>query len=215
MTASLQVTIGGLAADWQARDDGYVVKTALGGDASDGELRHGDRVVGIAVADGKLVPTTGMALAQFLEHARGPVDSTVDVTVVSGTEPEPKLRTLHRRALSRPAVVRLAFSSDGSRLVAVTDLGTVTAWDITTRDVAYTLHGMFGPVAFSPDSRRLVLVASEGSLLIVRSDNGEKVCTIPGFHGNVSGATFREDSSLVAAVTSGPELIVYVWKAGP
>jgi WD40 repeat protein len=112
-------------------------------------------------------------------------------------------------------VGRLAFSPDGRQLVAVTDLGTVTAWDVTTHNVVFTLHGTYGPVAFSPDSQRLVLASSEGSLLIVRPDSGEKICTIPGLRGNGSSVTFRDNSSLVAAVAIGPKLVVYVWKAGP
>ena len=128
---------------------------------------------------------------------------------------EAETRTLSRRELPGVAVKRLAFSPDGKRLVAATDLGTVTAWDVALQAETFTLYGTYGPLAFAPQGQRLVLARSDGSLVVAKPDTGERVCKVPAFKGKVSSVAFRGDGSLVAAVAGESGLAVQVWKAGP
>ena len=110
-----------------------------------------------------------------------------------------------------------SFSPDGSRVVIVS-FGTAYLWDVASGAELASLeqnlinHVAFSPVAFSPDSRRIMTVSQDGLVSLWDPQHGKLLRTLSGHASSVSYATFSPDGSYI--VTTSEDGTARVWDAG-
>jgi WD40 repeat protein/tRNA A-37 threonylcarbamoyl transferase component Bud32 len=91
------------------------------------------------------------------------------------------------------AVLAVAFSPDGSRMVSAGADGIVSIWDRQSLRAILTLHGHAAAItvmAFSPDGRRFASGSADGSVRIWDTTSGEAMVTWQCHAGTVSGLAF-------------------------
>jgi WD40 repeat protein/tRNA A-37 threonylcarbamoyl transferase component Bud32 len=104
------------------------------------------------------------------------------------------------------AVLAVAFSLDGSRMVSADADGVVKVWDRQSLQAVLTLHGHAAAVtavAFRPDGRRLASGSADGSVRIWDTASGEAVATWRGHAGAVSGLAFDPAGRRLASTGKG------------
>ena len=112
-----------------------------------------------------------------------------------------------------------AFSSDGSRVLTCSGDNTARLWDTETGKELrrFTGHdglvGMVGPLAFSPDGRR-VLTGSSGGDKVARlweAGTGKEVCRFSGHTNNIFFVVFSPDGRRV--LTGSKDKTMRLWNA--
>jgi WD40 repeat protein len=108
----------------------------------------------------------------------------------------------------------VAFSHDGSRLVASGENGTVKVWDAVTGQNTLTLKGHAGnvqSVAFSPDGSRIASGGmDDGTLKVWDAATGQETLTHKGRGGGVGPVAFSPDGSRLVFCQEGK---LNVWDA--
>jgi WD40 repeat protein len=109
--------------------------------------------------------------------------------------------------------LKTAFSPDGHRILASTDVG-VRIWDTASgRSLAFleqtNLDG--GGASFSPDGTRVVVANYDGAIRIWDWATGRVVTEFSSGKDPVYAAAFTPDGSAVVASTGVPEPRTWVW----
>lgn len=108
----------------------------------------------------------------------------------------------------------VAFSPDGSQLIAG-DMGSgVTLWDASSGKLLRTMTGHWEPVlsvAFSGDGKRIVSGGADEEVKVWDPSTGDALESFQGHRSDVSGVAFSPDGSLIA--TAGTSDTVRLWDA--
>jgi sterol desaturase/sphingolipid hydroxylase (fatty acid hydroxylase superfamily) len=110
------------------------------------------------------------------------------------------------------AVLSVAISADGQRLVSGGEDGSVKVWDAATRQAQLTLTGHTGPVysvALSPDGHHLVSGSKDKTLRVWDLPAGQLKLTLTGHTGAVLSVAISADGQRV--VSGSADLSVRVW----
>lgn len=138
------------------------------------------------------------------------------------TELPPQLRNLRdlcrRKCLPLTghtgAVLAVAISADGKRIVSGGQDGTVKVWDAATGRAEQTLMGhsraVFG-VAISADGRHIVSGSHDHTIKVWNADTGEEEGTLVGHTGAVLGVAISNDGRRI--VSGGTDWTVRLWDA--
>jgi|GEM_PF-2020241 len=117
-------------------------------------------------------------------------------------------------------IVRLQFSPDGQRLLAISDAGRVTCWLISTAarpelqcDVRSS-DSTFVEATFTPDSRRLLVARRDGRLTFWNAAENESEERILRVGRSPSALAFCGDGSTLVVGTVNGELIVLDTETG-
>jgi len=113
------------------------------------------------------------------------------------------------------AVLSVAFSPDGQRIVSAGDNRTAIVWDAWTGQKQFTLKGHTGriwSVAFSPDGRRIVSAGNEDRTAKVwDAQTGREQLTLKGHTESVQCVAFSPDGRRI--VSAGEDRTARVWDA--
>jgi WD40 repeat protein/tRNA A-37 threonylcarbamoyl transferase component Bud32 len=155
----------------------------------------------------------GQAYAEWRDGNTGSAERVLDEcrAELRGWEWNYLQRLLRVRQLAtlsghEKAVLAVAFSPDGSRMVSAGADGVVKVWDRQSLQAVLTLHGHTAAVtavAFRPDGRRLASGSADGSVCIWDTTSGEAVVTWRGHAGAVSGLTFDPTGRRLASTGRG------------
>jgi WD40 repeat protein len=118
----------------------------------------------------------------------------------------------------RDAVVSVAFSPDGKRVVTGSEDNTARVWDLSRATPAATvLEGHRGPVssvAFSPDGKRLVTGSLDDTARVWDLSAATPAATVlEGHRGAVFSVAFSPDGKRV--VTGSDDNTARVWETPP
>jgi WD40 repeat protein len=128
---------------------------------------------------------------------------------------------LHRAVLSQvrltlrghsDAVLSIAFSPDGKRVVTTSLDKTVKVWDLANGVELLSLGGHSGPayaVTFSPDGRRLATASADNTAKVWDSTTGEDLLTLRGHSDVVWSVAFSPDGQRIA--TASQDKTAKVW----
>jgi WD40 repeat protein len=119
--------------------------------------------------------------------------------------------TLHGHEL---AVLSVAFSADGNRLVSGAADDTVRVWDTAAGTQLACLRGHEGwvmGVAFTPDGRRIVSGSGDGTIRVWDAAGGGQLARLQNHDAWVEKIAFTADGTRV--VTTGRNKSVRIWDA--
>ncbi len=111
------------------------------------------------------------------------------------------------------AVLSVAFSHDGKKLLTASYDKTARLWDVESGRQIQELNGhswWVWSAAFSTDEKMVVTASQDGSAIIWNTDSGEKTAQFLGHQGPVYSASFSADGSQV--VSGGYDKRVLVWR---
>jgi WD40 repeat protein/DNA-binding SARP family transcriptional activator len=115
----------------------------------------------------------------------------------------------------QPKLTTVAFSPDGRRIAAGSDLThTPPVWDTETGELLFTLNGhqeSVRDVAYSPDGSRIVTASWDGTARLWNAATGEQQAVLRVSQEGVPAAAFSPDGHFV--VTGDTEGNVTVWDA--
>jgi WD40 repeat protein len=122
-----------------------------------------------------------------------------------------------RATLTGPegAVATVAYSPDGSRLLAASYDGTVRIWDpasLTDPLVLASHEDLIETAAFSPDGSLVVSASFDGTARVWDTTSGLELVTLGGHRGAVHDAAFSPNGHLI--VTAGDDHTARVWDEG-
>jgi RNA polymerase sigma factor (sigma-70 family) len=128
-------------------------------------------------------------------------------------------RRFHRKSLEEQTTGRigsadrisaLAFSPDGKVLAWAVSWPekVIYLWDAATGKELHALKGSQAPLAFSPDSKTLAGVGSDGTVRLWSVATGKERRALPGSAGPVA---FTADGKWLA--TGGADRLIHVWEA--
>ncbi|HEX2622966.1 MAG TPA: SH3 domain-containing protein, partial [Phototrophicaceae bacterium] len=113
------------------------------------------------------------------------------------------------------SVKQIAFSSDGTRLIATDRYNGVAIWDTSTGESVKIFKGYTPPlvsVAFSPVSNRTIAAGSENTVVYVWHDT--TLQTVFNKHSQpVDLITFSPDGQLIASVDCPRSSVLRLWEA--
>ena len=111
------------------------------------------------------------------------------------------------------AVLSVAFSPDGRRIVTASMDETAKVWDAETGRELLTLKGhtrSVNSVAFSPDSRRIVTGSSDETAKVWDAETGRELLSLTRHTGEVRSVAFSPDGRRIATAGIG---FAFVWIA--
>jgi WD40 repeat protein len=108
------------------------------------------------------------------------------------------------------AIVAVAFSPDGGKVLSGSNDGTAKLWDLNGRELTtFSGHNnRVTSVAFSPDGRK-ILTGCDDKVARLFRENGELLLTITGHTKGVSVVAFSPDGQLL--LTAGKDGLVKLW----
>jgi WD40 repeat protein len=122
-----------------------------------------------------------------------------------------------RRVLSCPKdSASIAFSTDGSLLVAGDDLGSISVWDVgpwTKRTFVKVSDAPVWGVAFSPDGRTLATACGDAKVRLWDPITGQVLLVLDGHAVRVNAVVFSPDGNTLASASHDGS--VRLWRAEP
>jgi WD40 repeat protein len=118
--------------------------------------------------------------------------------------------TLHNGHVDQ--IRRVAWSSDGTRIVTASLDGSAKVWDAQTGAVIFTLSGYAGQVwhaAWNSDSTRIVTTHGDGSVKVWDAQTGAVIFTLSGHTSDVMHAAWSSDDTRI--VTASDDKTAKVW----
>jgi WD40 repeat protein/serine/threonine protein kinase len=109
-------------------------------------------------------------------------------------------------------VSALAFSPDGTRLVAAGDTGRVTMWDMTRRRQIRTFKGhksIVWAAAFSHDGRRLITAGKDAAIWFWDVETGAPVTFLERHKNVVNALALRGDDGQMASASSDNTIVLW------
>jgi WD40 repeat protein len=93
----------------------------------------------------------------------------------------------------------IAFSSDGTRVLTLSEGSTLCLWDTESgKQIAILQGNAFWPSgAFSPNGKRIIAAFDDHAIHIWDSKNGKEIATLRGHTDNVKTAAFSQDSGRI------------------
>jgi WD40 repeat protein len=137
-----------------------------------------------------------------------------DGTPLSGTEKTGELLTLSGHT---DLVNRIAFDSEGRRLVSAGRDGTARVWNVSEGRELVVFRGHSGIVSaavFSPDGGRVASAGWDGRVLVWNAATGEVVQDLDGNAGSVYDVAFSPDGRLIASAHSTGAVILWDARSG-
>jgi WD40 repeat protein/tetratricopeptide (TPR) repeat protein len=117
------------------------------------------------------------------------------------------------------AVLSVAFSRDGARLVTGVSNRTAMVWNARTGAYQLELKGHTGDVnsvAFSPDGKQIVTGSSDGTAKVWDVQTGATLVELKGHTGPVTSVAFSAEGTRIVSAGSGDRSgpgEVFVWEA--
>ena len=133
---------------------------------------------------------------------------------LSNTPAEQALHTAltasHVRLIARghvSAVISVAYSPDGARLLSTSEDGTARVWDAATGNATLVLRSQMGEVvdaAFSPDGKLIATGGSDGLVRVWDANTGQVLFSLAGHTATVRSVAFdRVGARLISAGDGG------------
>jgi WD40 repeat protein/serine/threonine protein kinase len=110
------------------------------------------------------------------------------------------------------AVIRVAWSPDGTRLTSAAEDQTAKVWDAATGQELLTLSRHTGPltnVAWSPDGKHLASAARDRTVRVWDAATGRELLTLPAPSRSGSGLSWSPDGTCLAGGCSDGTLAVW------
>jgi WD40 repeat protein len=160
-------------------------------------------------ADGKRLVTWGYREAKVAQSdAASPLGATITVWDTESAKP------VHRMAINGAGSRRLSFGPDGKTLAIVGR--EIELWDTARWEARVRVQGRTGwwpvgtAVAFSPDGKRLAILAADGTVDLRDGTTGERIALV---QGHAPGHTLRFADNDRAVVLGGGEHVFCAWEA--
>jgi sterol desaturase/sphingolipid hydroxylase (fatty acid hydroxylase superfamily) len=112
------------------------------------------------------------------------------------------------------AVLGVAISADGQRIVSGSEDRTAKVWDVATGQELLTLTGHARPVrsvAISRDGQRIATASFDRTVKLWEAATGAEQCTLTGHSGGVLSVALSPDGRQV--VSGGGDFLAKVWNA--
>ena len=137
--------------------------------------------------DGKKFVTTGNELGK-----------TLTITKIFEAESGKVLHSLEGdwSPLKFLAFRPIAFSPDGTKIIAVSEDGFIHIWDVETGKPLKKFEG-YAVAAFSPDGKKIVTTGKDGSVRILDAESGKELKKLVGHADRVNSAVFTPDGKKV------------------
>lgn len=122
---------------------------------------------------------------------------------------------VHTLAGHTDAVVHVAFSRDGSRLLTSSYDHSARLWDVSTGRLIRTFLGhtwWVWSASFSPDESQIVTASQDGAVIVWSAESGRPRPPFTGHRGPVYTAAFSPDGRQVAS--AGYDHRVLLWEPG-
>lgn len=169
------------------------------------QLKQGDRILAIGAPDGSMQDTAKLSADEAAKLFHGPTGTVVRLNIVRAGTKQPQIVEVRRKETlenfgNRDAVLGLAFTTDGKKLLSAGADGRLLIWRVD--DGKAITDVSLGPavtgIAYSPDDNYLAYSLTRDSTLRVFSFR-DKI-TIPKQVSNqpVCGFAFSPDESQVA-----------------
>lgn len=156
--------------------------------------------------------------------ATGGMDGYVRLHRVADGQPEAELLPAEVRLEDglewNRRVCALAFSPDGTKLVAAGDTGRVTMWDMTQRRQTRTFKGhksIVRAAVFSHDGRRLVTAGKDGAIWFWNAETGQPITFLERHKHEVTALALRGDDGQMASASGDNTVVLWSirpWQAG-
>ena len=117
-----------------------------------------------------------------------------------------------RRLTGGTTVLDIAYTVDGSQLVATYDDGMVVVWNTDDFSLESSHRGAQGgylAIAILPDGDSMVAADLTGAIAVIEIDGGEQLVSFEGASTRTSTLATSADGSLVAAPTSGGGVAIW------
>lgn len=167
------------------------------------ELAKGDRMMAMMLAREALPKDMNHPDRPYVEEAMGALSMAVN-------SPN-KYGSLLRHSYN---VILSEFSADGKRMLTATQ-NRLMVWDVANggKVAEFTQHAdTISHAHFSPDSKRVLSGAYDGSIFIWDAETGKELLNLSRHQGYITVVEFSPDGRLVLSASDG-EKIAHIWNA--